>query len=64
MQVERKDGRCRECGGTLVIVGTDGATMAVECQKCGESYSVEPNALGDEALLYYVDVLTAPARDD
>lgn len=29
MQVNPRDGRCRECGGTLNIVDVDDATMLV-----------------------------------
>ena len=60
MKVDRKDGRCRSCGGTLNIVDADDATMTVECTDpaCGECYAVEPDAFGDGAMLYYVTVLS------
>jgi hypothetical protein len=60
MKVDRKDGRCRSCGGTLIIVDADDATMTVECTDpaCGERYAVEPDAFGDGAMLYYVTVLS------
>jgi len=54
MRVDRKDGRCRECGGTLEIVDVDDATMLVECEECGDSYSVEPDAFGDGCMTYYL----------
>ena len=59
MTVDLQDGRCRSCGGTRTIVAADNATMTVECTRpgCGECYAVEPDAFGDGALLYYVDVL-------
>ncbi len=59
MLVERKDGRCRACGGTLEIIDADDATMTVECQspECGECYSVEPDAFGDGCMLYYLDAM-------
>lgn len=39
---------CRECGGSLEIMGTGpyGDTVEVECTKCGEYYEVEPDGLG------------------
>ena len=52
MKVDRKDGCCRECGGTLEIVDADDATMTVECE-CGESYAVETDAFGDGCMTYY-----------
>ena len=59
MTVDRKDGRCRECGGQLEIVDADDATMTVECTepRCGESYQVEPDAFGDGAMIYYVGIM-------
>lgn len=64
MQVERKDGRCRACGGTVNVVAVDDATITVECQVCGDSYSVEPDALGDEAFVYFFDCLNAREAGD
>lgn len=32
MRVNRQDGSCRECGGTLEIIDADDATMTVECE--------------------------------
>ena len=54
--VDRQDGRCRECGGTLEIVDADDATMTVECE-CGESYQVEPDAFGDGCMTYYLAIM-------
>jgi len=58
MHVNPKDGVCRSCGGRLVIVDADDATMTVECEECGDSYFVEPDAFGDGCMTYYVGVMT------
>jgi len=58
MMVDPKDGVCRECGGELKIIAVDDATMGVECQECGDSYDVEPDAFGDGCMTYYVEFLT------
>jgi transcription elongation factor Elf1 len=63
MRVNKRDGRCRECGGTLVIVDADDATMTVECQECGDSYAVEPDAFGDGAVVYYPAVMAELGED-
>lgn len=57
MHVNPRDGVCRTCA--------DDATMTVECQnpECGDSYPVEPDALGDGCMIYYLDVLTSGRRD-
>ena len=47
MRVDPKDGRCRECRGTLTIIDADDATMTVECDDCGDVYLVETDAFGD-----------------
>ena len=52
MIVDRKDGRCSECGGTLTIIDVDDATMTVECEG-GHCYAVEPDAFGDGCMIYY-----------
>jgi len=56
MRVDKKDGVCRSCGGTLEIVDADDATMTVECtnEECCDSYSVEPDAFGDGRVIYHV----------
>jgi len=56
VKVDPKDGRCRSCGGALEITDIDDATMSVECTECGDEYQVEPDAFGDGAQDYYVDV--------
>ena len=62
--VDRKDGRCRTCGGTLQIVGADDATLTVECteSECSDSYEVETDAFGDGCMTYYPAVV-ARKRD-
>ena len=52
MIVDRVDGRCRECGGTLKIIEADDATMTVICE-CGEEYDVETDAFNDGGIVYY-----------
>ena len=63
--VDRKDGRCRACGGTLEVVDADDATMTVECQEegCGEVYPVEPDAFGDGCMVYYVGFMRERMED-
>ena len=62
MRVDPKDGRCRACSGILEIVDADDATMTVECEECGESYLVEPDAFGDGCMTYYVGFMTSNKR--
>ena len=63
MKVNLSDGRCRECGGTLTIVDADDATMVVECDECGDSYSVEPDAFNDGCMVYYPAVMAELGED-
>jgi hypothetical protein len=53
MRINPKDGVCRECGGVLRIVGADDATLEVECTRCGDGYSVEPDAFHDGGVIYW-----------
>jgi hypothetical protein len=53
IHVNRSDGVCRECGGTLQVTDADDATMFVECDDCGEGYSIEPDGLGDAGMEYW-----------
>jgi hypothetical protein len=53
MLVEPQDGRCRDCGGQLEIVGADDVSLTVECQECGETYDVEADAFGDGSIHYW-----------
>lgn len=57
MQIDRSEGRCRECGGVLQIVGVDDCSLDVECLECGETYGVELSALGDGYLAQFVPFL-------
>ncbi len=54
MKVELKDGRCRTCRGQLEIVHVDDAFMEVVCMDCNDSFHVEPHALGDSGLVYFL----------
>lgn len=54
MRVDRNDGTCRSCDGTLTIIDADDATMTVECDDCQDVYKVEPDAFGDGCMTYYV----------
>ena len=58
--VKPADGGCRVCQGQLGILDADDATMTVECQDCGETYLVEPDAFGDGGIVYYPAILAAP----
>lgn len=66
MKVELKDGRCRSCKGQLEIVHVDDAFMEVVCMDCNDSYHVEPDAFGDGAMVYFLDLMAArrDAADD
>ena len=57
MRVDPNDGRCRSCAGELEIIDAADATMTVECQDCGDTYSVEPDAFGDGCMTYYAGFL-------
>ena len=64
MRVDPIDGVCRTCRGELKIVDIDDATMTVECSECGDSYDVEPDALGDGYMTYYVGFLADSKEDE
>jgi DNA-directed RNA polymerase subunit RPC12/RpoP len=64
MLVKTSDGTCRSCRGQLEIIDADDATMTVECQECGESYLVEPDAFGDGCMTYYVGFLAQREGSD
>jgi hypothetical protein len=53
LTVDRQDGRCRNCSGTLEIVAADDCSLSVECQDCGDSYDVETDAFGDCCMTYW-----------
>ncbi len=59
MKVELKDGRCRSCRGQLVIVHVDDLFMEVLCEDCNDSYHVQPDAFGDGAMVYFLDMMAA-----
>lgn len=58
MRVDPNDGSCRSCNGILTVIDADDATMTVECEDCGDSYVVEPDAFGDGCMTYYAGFLT------
>lgn len=57
VHVKPTDGSCRECGGPLQVTDADDATMLVECEQCGESYSVEPDGFGDGGMEYWPAIM-------
>jgi len=57
VHVSPSDGVCRECGGTLQVTEADDATMFVECDECGEGYSVETDAFGSVGLGLALDAV-------
>lgn len=57
VHVNPTDGRCRECRGQLRVTDADDATMLVECEDCGEAYSVEPDAFGDGGIEYWPAIM-------
>jgi len=63
MLVDPKDGVCRSCGGGLEIIDADDATMTVQCEECGDSYVVEPDAFGDGCMTYYVGFVTETQKE-
>jgi hypothetical protein len=58
MRVDPLDGWCRSCAGVVEIVDADDARMTVECQDCGDTYLVEPDAFDDDGMVYYVGFLS------
>jgi hypothetical protein len=63
MKVDRRDGKCRECGGTLDILDGDDSALLVECEECGETYEVESDAFGDGCMTYLPAVLMEKFRE-
>jgi hypothetical protein len=53
MIVDRKNGSCRSCGGTLRVIDADDATLTVSCLECHDTYEVETDAFGDGCMTYY-----------
>lgn len=64
MRVSKQDGRCRACGSGLVIVDADDATLTVECEECGDSYTVETDAFGDGCMTYWAEMMTRRAEEE
>ncbi len=62
MKVNPEDGVCRSCGGQLTIIDADDATMTVECEECGDTYAVEPDAFGDGCMTYYAEFMASRAE--
>ncbi len=60
LKVDRADGSCRSCGGTLQIVDADDATLTVEClePECCDVYEVETDAFGDGCMIYWVEMMS------
>lgn len=57
MRVDPHDGCCRECGGTLDVIGVTDDTIEVSCTECAESYEVETDAFGDGAMTYWPEAM-------
>ena len=57
MRVRSDDAVCSQCGGEFEIVDADDATMTVECVDCGDLLVLEPDALGDGCIDYYIPFL-------
>jgi hypothetical protein len=53
MLVNLNDGKCRNCGGQLEIVGADDISLEVECIECSEASRVETDAFGDGGIVYW-----------
>ena len=62
MIVDLKDGSCRTCGGTLLVIDADDATLTVSCLECQETYAVETDAFGDGCMTYYLGFLEESLR--
>jgi len=63
MLVERKDGKCRTCGGQLEITGADDTTMDVECTECNDAYTVETDAFNDGGIVYWPQAMAEFGED-
>jgi len=62
MYVDRKDGCCRTCDGTLEIIDADDVTMTVQCLDCGDCYPVETDAFHDGCMTYWPVVMLRKLR--
>lgn len=63
MLVNREDGTCRECDGTLEIVDVDDVSMTVCCVECLDSYRIEPDGFGDGCIDYYIPFYAQKAEE-
>ena len=63
MLVNREDGTCRVCDGTLEVVDVDDCSMTVCCMECCDSYRVEPDAFGDGCINYFVPFSVQKAEE-
>jgi hypothetical protein len=63
IEVNRKDGKCKECSGTLQVIEVDDATMEVECKECGTTYKVETDAFNDGGIDYWPRMMAAQMED-
>lgn len=57
MDVDRKDGTCRSCDGSLAIVDFDDCSLTVRCEECGDVYDVETDAFGDGCMTYWFPLM-------
>ncbi|HUY87319.1 MAG TPA: hypothetical protein VMV10_01160 [Pirellulales bacterium] len=64
MRVDRVDGTCRICKGSLTIIDADDVTMTVECEECGDTYDVETDAFGDGCVKYYIPYMAARMEEE
>lgn len=53
VEVDLKHGRCMDCNGQLHIIECEDSIMTVECQLCGNTYEVEPDAFADGGMEYW-----------
>ena len=55
--VSPSDAVCRDCGGCLTVTDANDVALFVECEDCGESYSVETDGLGDAGVEYWPAIM-------
>ena len=60
--IDREDGTCPECGGSLEIIEVDDATMSVECE-AGHISELEHDAF-DAGFDYVLDFLSRRGKPD
>ncbi len=54
MFVNREEGTCPECDGTLEIVDADDATLTASCTECGEIADYESDAFDGSCMDHFV----------